>query len=86
MFTCVSVCKGCNATHDSRLDLCALIERMGEEKVQHIYAGRNTMVDVVAHDDGGNFTIRDSERPERFVTLSRSMIPALVQLLKPLAK
>ena len=59
---------------------------MDEEKVQHIFAGRNMLVDVVEHADAGNFTIRDAERPERFVTLSRSMIPALVRLLKPLAK
>jgi len=59
---------------------------MEEKKVQHIFAGRDMMVDVVEHADGGNFTIRDAERPERFVTCSRSMIPALIRLLKPLAK
>ena len=59
---------------------------MDQDKVQRIFGGRHKVVDVIEHTDGGNFTIRDAERPERFVTLSRSMIPALIRLLRPLAK
>jgi len=74
------------ATPGNQLDRRVLIERMNEEKVQNICAGRHKIVDVVEHADGSNFTIRETERPENSVTLSRSMIPVLLKLLKPLAK
>ena len=54
--------------------------------MQHIYAGCDKLVDIVEQADGGNFTIRETERPGKSVTLSRSMIPVLIDLLRPLAK
>jgi hypothetical protein len=59
---------------------------MGEEKIEHIWAGRHSIIDIIEQSDGGNFTIRESERPERSVTLSRSMIPVLISIIRPLAK
>ena len=59
---------------------------MTKEKIQHIYGGRDQLVDIIEHADGSNFTIRETERPERFVTLSRSMIPVLTDIIRPLAR
>jgi hypothetical protein len=59
---------------------------MKAEKVQHIFGGRHSIVDVVPHDDHYNVTILETERPESSITISRSMIPALMQILEPLAR
>ena len=61
-------------------------KRMNNEKVQHIFAGRDSIMHVVVHDDRYNITIKETERPESSVTISRSMIPALIRILEPLAR
>ena len=60
--------------------------RMNTEKVQHIFGGRHSIVHVVMHDDDYGISIRETERPESSVTISRSLIPALLRVLEPLAR
>lgn len=47
-----------------------------------IKAGENVYIEVFEEKVGGNITIRLAEQPGMYITLGRSVIPKLIELLK----
>jgi hypothetical protein len=55
-----------------------------EEKIHTITAGRHVVYEIVENTDEISLTIREAEHPERAVTILRSMVPILIDIVSPL--
>ena len=53
------------------------------DKIHEITAGRHSVFEIVEHDDG-NFTIRETQHPERSITLPTSTRTVLINILQGL--
>jgi hypothetical protein len=56
-----------------------------EEKIHPIYAGSCLVYEIVENPDViRTLTIRETQHPERCITIMRSMVPALIGILQQL--
>ncbi len=55
-----------------------------KEKIHSISVGPHVIYEIVENEDEISLTIREAERPEKQITVSRSMVSTLIDILKPL--
>ena len=52
------------------------------EKIHGISAGRHTLYEIVESEDGVSVVIREAENPDHQITLIRSVLPTLIEVLR----
>jgi hypothetical protein len=56
-----------------------------KEKIHPIFAGSRSVYEIVENSDPARtLTIRVTQHPEQCITIMRTMVPALIEILKPL--
>ena len=54
------------------------------EKIHTIAAGSRSVYEIVENSDTVSLTIRETQHPEKCITILRSMVATLIGVLKPL--